>query len=722
MELLAPAGDLKSFYAAVYNGADAVYLGLQNFNARIKADNFTTENISEIVRFAHLYNVKVYVTINILIEDREINQFLETVRACVRAKVDAYIIQDLGMAQLLIKHFPHIVLHASTQMGIHNLSGAQVLEKLGFKRVVLARETKLTDIKLIRAHTNLEIEYFVQGALCVAFSGNCYLSSLKNGNSGNRGKCLQLCRLPYQVYEGEKLLTTGYYLSAKDLCLMQRLPELIAAGVDCLKIEGRLKRASYVAQVTRSYRQALDDFRATDIEQEKAKISELFSRGDFNGNAYLEHNFNIINPQIGHHQGRPIGKVIATVRFKDIYKITLRLKEVIGQNDALRLVRDGQQFSVGVGNVNKLSNGDVEIFSKQKIPAGCTVYLLKSETKEKLINDYKRYLAVDFYFTAQLGKTAQLVANYGDVSVTVYSKQPLAAARTAGITSEQVAKQLSKLNDTIFRLQHLECNLSKVFMPVSELNELRRAAVMALEAAIIEKYNATLPQVKENKWDGNTVVTIPKKNFYLIADVKDLQNMNLNGFDLILCPTTYSVDNIGRLVTTLTNKGINLSMLYLNLPIVETEAEITMLDTILATQKIGIVANNYAHLRWVGQYKTIAGIGLNVYNNETAQVLLNLGCENVIWSIEKNPVSDGGSALVSGYPALMTLCHCPIQTVYGTDCNNCRYHSNLVYQDEKHNRYQLRRLKIKHCYFELLSTEKYQRVTQTGKIYDLRRF
>jgi hypothetical protein len=259
-------------------------------------------------------------------------------------------------------------------------------------------------------------------------------------------------------------------------------------------------------------------------------------------------------------------------------------------------------------------------------------------------------------------------------------------------------------------------------MPVSELNELRRAVVMALEAAIIEEYNATLPPVKEKKWDGNTVMTIPKKNFYLIADVKDLQNMNLNGFDLILCPTDYTVDSIGSLITALTAKGINLSTLYLNLPVVATEAEISILDTILATQKIGIVANNYAHLRWVKQYKTIAGIGLNVYNNETAQVLLNLGCENVIWSIEKHPSNNGGSALVSGYPALMTLCHCPIRTVYGADCNNCRYHSNLIYQDEKHNRYQFRRFKIKHCYFELLSTEKYQRVTQTGKIYDLRRF
>ena len=173
MELLSPAGDINSFYTAIYNGADAVYLGLKSFNARIKADNFTVDNIEKIVEFAHIYNVKVYVTINILIKDVEINEFLDTVRACVNANVDAYIIQDFGMANLLLEKFDNIVLHASTQMGIHNLSGAKALEEIGFKRVVLARETKLEDIKLIKQNTNLEIEYFAQGALCVAFSGNC---------------------------------------------------------------------------------------------------------------------------------------------------------------------------------------------------------------------------------------------------------------------------------------------------------------------------------------------------------------------------------------------------------------------------------------------------------------------------------------------------------------------------------------------------------------------
>lgn len=721
MELLAPAGDRKSFYAAVYHGADAVYLGLQNFNARIKADNFTTDNIVEIVAFAHLYQVKVYVTINILVGDEEVEDFLATVRACVQAQVDAYIIQDLGMAQLLRERFPNIVLHASTQMGIHNLSGAQFLEKMGFKRVVLARETKLTDIQLIRQKTKLEIEYFAQGALCVAFSGNCYLSSIKNGNSGNRGKCLQLCRLPYKVYAGERLLTQGYYLSAKDLCLMKRLPELAKAGVDCLKIEGRLKRASYVAQVVSSYRRLFDDFNGVNIEQEKRKISALFSRGSFNELAYLDHNFQIINPQIGHHQGRKIGRVVDVVRFKQIHKITLQIKESIGQNDAIRLVQGENQFSIGVGNVNELGNGYVEIFSKQNVPVGCDVYLLKSEAKEKVLADFVRYLPVDFYFTARQGCPAQLVANHGEVSVTVVGDAVLESARTAAITAEQVEKQLSKLSDTPFCLQHLECNLDSVFMAVSVLNELRRRAIMTLEKAILNRYHATLPQVKViNQPLQPITLTLPCKHFYLVADAHELQGVQLNDYGVILCPQEYSLTAVQNLVVAVQALGVPKAELYLNLPVVATEAEMIILDQILGALQIGVVANNYGHLRWVKQYPTIAGWGLNIYNRHTAAVLIKLGCKNLIWSLEKNPAGTGGSALVSGYPALMTLCHCPIQTVYNSNCTQCRYREDLVYQDEKHNRYRLRRIKIQHCYFELFSEQSYEKATQTGKIYDLR--
>ena len=720
MELLAPVGDLKSFYAAVYNGADAVYLGLQSFNARIKADNFTLDNIKEIVNFAHLYGVKVYVTINILIRDNEVAEFLETVRACVRANVDAYIIQDFGMAKLLLDNFQNIVLHASTQMGIHNLSGAKFLEECGFRRVVLSRETKLEDIKLIKAQTNLEIEYFAQGALCVAFSGNCYLSSIKNGNSGNRGKCLQLCRLPYKVYDGVNILADGYYLSAKDLCLMKRLQELTSAGVDCLKIEGRLKRASYVAQVTRSYRKLIDSFSSVDIEKEKARISELFSRGQFNENAYLDHNFNIINAKNSNHKGRKIGKVIATTKFKNIFKITLQLKEPIGQNDAIRFVQGKNQFSVGVGNVNVLANGLVEIFSTQNIPVNFDVYLLKSERKEKALNDFVRYLPVNFYFIAKENQPAKLVAIYNDVSVSVSSEMKLEKAKTAGVTYDQVFKQFCKLNDTKFILNHLECELDNVFIPVSELNNLRRKIILALENIILKKYNDNLPKIIE-KEQRPVAINTPKNDFYLISNLAELKNAK-DKLGIILAPDEYGIDYINYLISSLIKKGINQEAIYLNLPIVSTEEEIQIIDSILKQYKIGIIANNYAHLRWVNQYKTIAGIGLNIYNNYTAYYLLKLGCENIIWSIEKNQTSSCGSVLVDGYPALMTLCHCPFREIYNSNCSNCQYSNNLIYEDEKNNKYRLRRYKIKHCYFELYSEEKYQKVTNAGKIYDLRRF
>jgi len=720
MELLAPVGDLKSFYSAIYNGADAIYLGLKSFNARIKAENFTTDNIAQIVKFAHIYQVKVYVTINILISDDEVNDFLNTVRACVHANVDAFIVQDLGMAQLLLDNFCNIVLHASTQMGIHNLSGAKFLEDFGFKRVVLSRETKIEDIKLIKAFTNLEIEYFAQGALCVAFSGNCYLSSVKNGNSGNRGECLQLCRLPYQVYEGSNLIAEGYYLSAKDLCLMKKLQELASAGVDCIKLEGRLKRSSYVAQVTRSYRQAIDNFGSLQVEREKAKISELFSRGEFNEQAYLYHNFNIINPLVSNHKGKKIGKVLSTTKFKNIYKITLRLKTPIGQNDAIRFVQGKSQFSVGVGNVNVIGNGVFEIFSTQNIPIGYDVYLLKSERQERFLNEYIKSLPIDFYFVAKVNKPAELIVSYGEISCSVFGEKPLEKARTAGITYDQVFKQLNKLNGTKFKLNHLECVLDEIFVTVSELNELRRKIVVQLENKIIQNYNVKLPKILESNQICKPVIDTPQKNFYIISNLENLKNVKINNFEIVIAPDIYENAYINNLICLLKEKGIHKTNIYLNLPIVSTEAELQVLNEILDQQKIGIIANNYAHLRWVNKYKTIAGIGLNVYNTYTAMALIKLGCENIFWSMEKKQAIKCGSVLVSGYPTLMTLCHCPVREVYNSDCSNCQYHTNLVYQDQKNNRYRFRRLKIKHCYFELFSEEKYEKATNVGKIYDLR--
>ena len=289
LEILSPAGSPDCFLSALNSGADAIYLGLGSFNARMKAENFSKENIREYIKLAHSHSVKVYITINTLLNDDDFDELISLVDFLTQAKADAFIVQDLGVAYVLKNCFKDIVFHASTQMGIHNLEGALVAEKLGFSRVVLSRETTIEDIKEIHQNTNLEIEYFIQGALCVAFSGNCYLSSLEHNASGNEGKCLQLCRLPYKNTQTNE---TKYYLSPRDLSLLENLPKLIDAGVTSFKIEGRMKHSGYVAICTNLYKNALNliknnNFNIKFINESYETLKKTFSRGDFNKNAYL---------------------------------------------------------------------------------------------------------------------------------------------------------------------------------------------------------------------------------------------------------------------------------------------------------------------------------------------------------------------------------------------------------------------------------------------------
>lgn len=284
LELLAPAGDTEAFDVAIESGADAVYLGLDNFNARMKAQNFDCVGIADVVSRAHFYGVKVYVTVNTILQNDEFSDLISLVKAAVDAKVDAFLVQDLGVCKVLKECFDGIVLHASTQLGVHNLLGAKMCEEAGFSRVVLSRETKLEDIKEIRQNTNLEIEYFVQGALCVAFSGNCYLSSKEQGASGNRGFCKQLCRLPYRAEVGGKTYD-GYLLSARDLCLYSSIKQLAEAGVCSFKIEGRLRRKGYVACAVQAYRKAIDEAEngKNPVLDDKTKtmLKIAFSRGEY---------------------------------------------------------------------------------------------------------------------------------------------------------------------------------------------------------------------------------------------------------------------------------------------------------------------------------------------------------------------------------------------------------------------------------------------------------
>ncbi len=285
VELLMPVGDFDCLKAAVQNGADAVYLGVSEFNARYSAKNFNIDDLEKIINYAHLRDVKVHLTLNILIKNNEYDEVLSIAKTAYEAGIDAIIVQDLGLAISLIQTFPDMPIHASTQMTCHNLDGAKYLEKLGFKRIVLARELSLAEIEYIKSNISIEVEVFAHGALCISYSGQCLYSSLIGGRSGNRGKCAQGCRLPYELLENENILDKGYLLSPKDLCSLDVLPDLVNTNIDSLKIEGRMKSPEYVATVARIYRTYLDKITRhenyTIEEQDKKDLLQVFNRGNF---------------------------------------------------------------------------------------------------------------------------------------------------------------------------------------------------------------------------------------------------------------------------------------------------------------------------------------------------------------------------------------------------------------------------------------------------------
>ena len=342
VELLAPAGDFSCLKAAIEAGCDAVYIGGKLFGARAFSSNFTDDEIIKAINYAHLFGVKVYVTTNTLIYDKEVERFLEYILFLHKNNVDAVIIQDLGMLDLVRQTFPNLEVHASTQMHIHNLDGASFMEKLGVKRVVLARETSISKIKEIKEKTNIDIEIFIHGALCVSYSGQCLMSSLIGNRSGNRGTCAGSCRQSYSIVDENNniILNNKYPLSMKDLCSLENLKTLLDIGVTSLKIEGRLKTEYYLATVINTYRAAIDDYAKDpdnydytkylkELEKTKTRGLTTFYFNDKNNRDFQEYEGKQYNPN--YEFG---GKVQECETKKSIIEIKNRLQ--IG--DTLELI------------------------------------------------------------------------------------------------------------------------------------------------------------------------------------------------------------------------------------------------------------------------------------------------------------------------------------------------------------------------------------------------
>lgn len=349
VELLSPVGDFDCLKAAVQNGADCVYFGANSFSARAFASNFDLDSLEKAISYAKLRGVKTNLTLNTLIKNNEFEEAYNLAKKAYEFGIDAIIVQDLGLGLKLIKDFPDLPIHASTQMSVHNLHGVLKLQELGFKRVVLARELSADEIAYICKNSNIEIECFIHGALCICYSGQCLFSSMIGGRSGNRGKCAGPCRLNFELYENNKKIDNGYLLSTRDLLGLEELPFLINSGVTSFKIEGRMKTPEYVATVTRIYRKYIDlvlskkDFSI--CEQDKKDLLQVFNRGlSSSGHLEKEPNKNLVYKQNPSNMGLPLGIVQKYNKNKGY--ITIKLKEKLEIGDTISLENETGTYTV----------------------------------------------------------------------------------------------------------------------------------------------------------------------------------------------------------------------------------------------------------------------------------------------------------------------------------------------------------------------------------------
>ena len=715
LEILAPVGSKENFYIAINNGADAVYLGLKDFNARDKAENFNVDNIKEYVDYAHVFGVKVYVTINIIITDNELPRLIDMVRSCIKAKVDAFIVQDLGVAYLLKNTFKNIVLHASTQMGIHNLAGAKMAEKIGFKRIVVSRETSKEDIIEIKNNTNLEIEYFVQGALCVCFSGNCYYSSLEKNESGNRGRCLQLCRLPHTALVEDKKVNNGYLLSTTDLCLIEKLKELRELGICSLKIEGRLRRSAYVGYTTRMYKEAKNASQKNiKYNYDENDFKKIFYRGEYNKGIYLNqvNNKNIINPLFQNHRGILIGRVLQTNKFKDIYEILICTNGYeINKNDGLKFVYNDIEQSIGVGSVKKGNkNNYYLVYSKTKPIETSEVFLTVDSVWESKIEETKRVLDFDAYFEAKVGKKPVLKLKCGNVEVCQVLYENCDRAISQGLTFEQIKSCLEKLGSEPFKLKKLNCNIENVFIVKSQLNELRRKSIEILKLSLIKDYeskNITVVQEDLNFYERNKNFNVKlNKNFVVVNENTNVNLLDFKNFEVVFSPSVFSLKNVENFLDSI--QPLIIKKIYLDLPKVLRKEDFEVVENLISNfskDQIGIVANNIYALMFLEKgYDVIGGVYLNIANCFTAKFLNSLGVNYFVKSFEHFANDFANGLNFVGKPALMTFCHCPYKTAYNySKCEDCKFTNNLVYKNQSGKQMNIRRIKIKNCYFELSS-------------------
>lgn len=514
VELLAPAGSKDSFYAAIAYGANAVYLGIEAFNARMGAENIQLDELPDFVDYAHRRNVKVYVTLNTLIRDDEWKQLEQVVEALVIAGVDAVILQDLGVLTYIQATYPELECHASTQFSVYDAEGVRRAKELGFSRVVIARETSVDEIERCALVEGIELEVFVHGALCVSASGQCLFSSMRGGRSGNRGRCAQPCRLTYSFVEAEG--KSSPWLSLKDLCGMEALDRLMKIGVHSLKIEGRSKRPAYVAGVIRSYREAIDG-QIDHLDQRLDEMKRLFYRGFTEGLLNEQAITEIGSLDQPNHQGVEVGKILQV----DGGKAMVRSRHEFVSGDGIRY-RDekGQWVGQNLSWVQKKGADRYWIRLKQKPSIAREIFLTKDHALERSFSWAKTpiepWMGLNGHCAINVGEKLRLVVHIDGETLIWQSEEPIEPAKTRGSKEEEVRKHLTKLGNTPFYWEGLEVELDAMaYVPARLINAVRRQMEMDLwarkEKKIPVRKPSNLPvQVREKKSMGFTLAVYGK--------------------------------------------------------------------------------------------------------------------------------------------------------------------------------------------------------------------
>jgi Collagenase and related proteases len=666
-ELLAPAGNMESLIAAVENGADAVYLGVKDFSARAYAGNFTIEEFREALDFAHLRGVKVYVTMNTLIKDSEMEKALELMYTLDELGTDAIIVQDIGLLELAREKVPSLPIHASTQMTIHNTEAVLALKEMGVKRIVLARELSLEEISRIKNETGVEIEAFVHGALCICYSGQCLMSSMIGGRSGNRGYCAQPCRKQYRLRrDGKEIKTEGsYLLSPKDLNTSEILPELIKSGIDSFKIEGRMKRPEYVAGVVRIYRSLIDRFvedpdNYSVTDEEKENLEQLFNREFTTGYFEGDPAGDLMSRERPHNQGIVVGKVSGfNNKFKRM-EITLTGELEVGDGIGFEGSRDAgtivRGIYIGDRLEKKAGNGEVITINFDQPPKnGTTVYrTLDDSLMRELQASYNspapiRKVPVSIKFKALIGEKLELLLSDNENNTsTVISDYIVERSQKRPTTEDDVKKQLAKTGNTVFEAQDIKVDMpDDAFIPIKELNNARTEATTELERIRIEKFRRPAHDRSSEISDEETDVGAEseEKKILLSVSVNNSENFNSalkSGADLV-----YIDVSLKELQTlewkVMTELAIEKNIpVYLHTSIITKDPELqNVKETIKLAKELGfegIITANLGVLEIARNYglKILTDSSMNVFNKHSLHALEEKDADAVTLSTEMN--------------------------------------------------------------------------------------